>query len=86
MTYAIHTHPDVDTRGAFCWVAKHPDLPGCAAHGYTLTEAKERLDEARIAYLANLDRMGAPLPKAAEVDWHVVPLQGHTENSSFQVC
>jgi predicted RNase H-like HicB family nuclease len=61
--YPMVVYPDVCTDGSFCYVAEHPDLPGCAAHGNTLTEAKERLVRAREAYIAQLRSEGLPLPQ-----------------------
>jgi len=45
--YPVVVYPDICTDGAFCYVAEHPDLPGCAAHGDTIQEAKSRLARPR---------------------------------------
>jgi predicted RNase H-like HicB family nuclease len=55
--YPIVVRPDLDTNGERCWVAEHPDLPGCAAHGtgqFPISEAKALLSRARIAYIQYL--------------------------------
>jgi predicted RNase H-like HicB family nuclease len=60
--YSIFVHPDLCTDGSFCWVAEHPDLPGCAAHSRSLREAKELLAHARAAYLTYLLAQNVPFP------------------------
>ena len=49
--YAIRVYPDLCTDGSYCWVAEHPDLPGCSVDAETIEEAKRLLDAARVAYL-----------------------------------
>lgn len=44
------------------WVASHPELPGCMAHGDSPYEAVSSLREARELYLASLERRGLPFP------------------------
>lgn len=61
--YPMVVYPDTCTDGVFCYVAEHPDLPGCAAHGTSITEARERLAGAREAYLAQLKAEGRPIPE-----------------------
>lgn len=63
-TYPVVIHPDRYPDGSRCWVASHPDLPGCMADGDTVEEARRLLDLARLAYLAYLNGADrdAPLP------------------------
>ena len=61
-SYPVVVSPDTCTDGSFCYVAGHPDLPGCAAHGRTIAEARERLADARTAYLKHLQATGQPVP------------------------
>ncbi len=76
--YPMVVYPDLCTDGTFCYVAEHPDLPGCAAHGETITEAKERLAKAREAYLAHLTAEGIPFPRPntrspSAIEWETAP-------------
>ena len=73
-TYPVAIRPDTLTDGAFCYIAEHPDLPGCSAHGYTLSEAQANLAHAREAYLRHLRATGRPVPPPStdlpnEVTW-----------------
>lgn len=61
--YPIVVYPDRLTDDSVCYVADHPDLPGCAAHGDTIEEAKARLSLAKEAYLRHMDESGEPRPK-----------------------
>lgn len=75
-TYPVHVYPDVCTDGSTCWVATHPDLPGCSAHGTDLSEAKERLKQARTAYLKFLRDSGKEIPipdPTSPVEWQTAP-------------
>lgn len=72
--YPVFVQPDYCTDGSFCWVAVHPDLPGCAAHAEGPTEAKILLDQAREAYLRHLQREGITPPEPGTVqplEWMV---------------
>lgn len=60
--YPTYINADVTLDGAPCWVAQHPDLPGCAAHGDTIDEARALLDNARKAYVNYLALVGATVP------------------------
>ena len=53
---------DVTTDGTPCYIAEHPDLPGCEVHAPTLTEAQSLLASAREAYLTHLADAGLPVP------------------------
>ncbi len=77
--YPVVVYPDHCTDGSFCYVATHPDLPGCAAHGDTIPEARALLGDARVAYLAAVaaDGKDAPAPSEtapSEITWEVGPL------------
>lgn len=48
--------------GAYAWVAEHPDLPGCMAHGDSPSEAIENLAEARELYLRDYRARGIAPP------------------------
>jgi predicted RNase H-like HicB family nuclease len=52
-----------DTCGdAVCYMAVHPELPGCMAQGETPEEARRNLDVAREDYISALLEMGLPVP------------------------
>jgi predicted RNase H-like HicB family nuclease len=67
MEYPVVVRPDRCTNGAFCYVAEHPDLPGCAAHGDTIKEARDLLNQARITYLKYLLAKGHAIPSPSPV-------------------
>ena len=56
---------DEDTEGLSCFVATHPELPGCMSQGRTRAEAVENLREARELYIQSLLDDGLPLPTPA---------------------
>jgi predicted RNase H-like HicB family nuclease len=60
--YAIHVAPEETTDGVSVYVARHPELPGCMAHGETPDEAVANLAEARTLYLQDLRDRGLPIP------------------------
>lgn len=61
--YPVVVYPDVLTDGSVCYVAEHPDLPGCVAHGDTIDEAKGLLDKARTAYKRHVTETGGEVPQ-----------------------
>lgn len=61
--YAYVVRPD-ETASGVVYLAQHPDLPGCMAHGATPAEAIANLTEAREMYLADLVRRGLALPES----------------------
>ena len=64
--YPVVIRPDFCTDGSFCYIAEHPDLPGCVAYAPTQSEARRLLDKARDAYLASLTKDGvAPPPPSS---------------------
>jgi predicted RNase H-like HicB family nuclease len=56
---------DETTSGEPCYVASHPELPGCMATGFTEDEAIENLADALILYVGALKRRGLSVPPAA---------------------
>jgi len=64
--YPVVVYPDRCTDGTFCYVAMHPDLPGCATHADEATEARALLSGAREAYLKALAADGIPAPKPSD--------------------
>ena len=67
LPYAVEVVPDTTTDGEPCYLARHPELPGCMAHGDTAEEAVANLGEARRLYIATLleHKQEVPLPSAA---------------------
>ena len=51
--------------GRTCWVAEHPDLPGCAVYASTMDEAVVLLGKLRESMLSRLETSGVPLPAAS---------------------
>jgi len=45
-----------------CYVARVPELAGCATDGATLEEAAVNAQEAIQSYIESMDEMGKPLP------------------------
>lgn len=68
LPYGIEVVPDVSTEGEICYVARHPELPGCMSHGSTPEEATANLEEARELYLRTMleDGLEPPRPAAME--------------------
>ncbi len=66
LQYVVEIEED-DCNGRPCFVATHPELPGCMANGKTRGEALKNLEEARSDYIRILLKRGleVPLPKAA---------------------
>lgn len=65
--YPVFVMPDARTDGSFCYVAYHPDLPGCVGYGDGIMEAKVSLANARGAYLKHLIARSEvpPVPSAS---------------------
>jgi predicted RNase H-like HicB family nuclease len=73
--YSIEVIPDQTTEGSLCYVASHPELPGCMSHGDTTEEAINNLSEAKRLYISTLLRKGedVPFPRSeTKVIWEVV--------------
>ena len=64
--YPINVYPDWLTSGAFCYVAEHPDLPGCVGYGDTIAQARAALAAARSAYIKRLEKIGRPIPSPSD--------------------
>ena len=60
--YMIVVSKTTTTTGEACYLASHPQLPGCMASGTTEDDARENLDDARDLYLGALERRGIPAP------------------------
>lgn len=70
--YPIRVGPDRYTDGERCYVAAHPDLPGCVGYGSTVQEAKNKLRKAREAYFRSLQARGEEPPEPSDetsVEW-----------------
>jgi len=71
--YIIEVAPDTATDGSPLFVARHPELEGCMAHGSTPDEAVENLADARELYLGEMRRRGiqapAPSGRVQRIDW-----------------
>lgn len=63
LPYAVEVVPDTTTDGALCYLASHPELPGCMAHGDTIEEALENLEDARRLYIATMLKRGLDIPE-----------------------
>ena len=63
LPYAIEVVPDTTTDGGLCYLAKHPELPGCMAHGDSEEEALHNLEDARRLYISTLLKRGLKIPK-----------------------
>ena len=75
LPYSIKVVPDQTTEGSLCYVASHPELPGCMSHGDTLEEAEDNLSKAKELYIETLLEKGEsiPSPKSRIVAiWQVV--------------
>lgn len=71
-SYPMVIGPDRYGDGAFCYVATHPDLPGCVGYGSSLSEATHKLAQARQAYLLELEARGEEPPEPSNsptVEW-----------------
>lgn len=63
LAYTTQVVPEPTTDGGMTYVANHPDLPGCMAHGDTPEEALQNLNEARQLYIRTLVERGIEVPK-----------------------
>lgn len=64
--YDLETFRDTLSNGDVVILVKHPELPGCMAHGATLAEALASLREARTEYIYTLllDDLSVPYPRS----------------------
>ncbi len=60
--YDVETFRDTLTNGEIVILARHPELPGCMAHGVTKEEAIANLKEARTEYIYSLLEDGEDVP------------------------
>ena len=67
LPYSIQVIQEETTDGGTCFTASHPELPGCKAHGDTMTEAIANLAEARRLYIEGLLKRGLTVPPPANV-------------------
>lgn len=78
LRYAVEVVPDTTTDGRVVYLARHPELPGCEAHGETPREAIANLAEARELYLRSLleDGIEPPRPQAdvPTVVWEAISM------------
>lgn len=91
LPYTIEVVPEVTTDGETVYVARHPELLGCMAHGDTPESAKLALKEARELYIGSMieDGLLPPMPSAARsgypamvVEWVSQPVflsSGHSQ-------
>jgi antitoxin HicB len=58
-TYPAHIWKEANNS----WSVEFPDLPGCFSSGDSLSDAKERAEEALTAYLESLDSRSLSIPE-----------------------
>ncbi len=77
--------PDVRSDGTRCFVAKHPELPGCMSDGDTPDEAITNLKDARDLYIQSLieDGLEVPLPQTVIVMPKTITSGGWTAAGSL---
>lgn len=66
LPYRVEVVPDVTTDGDAVFVARHPELPGCMAHGRSPEEAEAMLVDARKLYIETLLERGLEPPRPAD--------------------
>lgn len=66
LPYRVEVVPDVTTEGEPIFVARHPELSGCMAHGDSAEEAEMLLIDARSLYIGSLLEEGLEPPRPAE--------------------
>lgn len=73
LPYPIQVEEDTTTGGGICYVARHPDLPGCMSHGTSLEEAIANLEEAKRLFIESMLESGLypPPPSASVKSWTV---------------
>lgn len=67
LPYTLRVVPEECTDGSSCFLATHPELPGCMSHGATVEEAIQNLAEARELYIAELLERGLEVPMPVAV-------------------
>lgn len=63
MSYSVIVEQDEFTDGTPCFIASHPELPGCKGQGLTVVDAQKDLDGAREDYIAALIEDGLEVPE-----------------------
>jgi predicted RNase H-like HicB family nuclease len=74
LPYEVEIKPESYEDGRMCYVASHPELPGCMSHGDTEDEAIASLREARELYIASLVDDGFDVPRPVEPAAGAVPV------------
>jgi len=64
--YPVEIFPDLMTNGEPCYVATHPDLPGCVSWADTAGQARARLECARRAWVRSQQSMGRDVPPPSD--------------------
>ena len=74
LPYSTYVIPDETTKNELCYLAYHPELPGCMSHGNTPEEASQNLYEATALCISTLIEMGLdiPSPTLTKVDIKIV--------------
>jgi len=88
LPYSIEVVPEVTTDGSICYMARHPELPGCMSHGDTPEEAAANLEEAKELYIKTLLKKGedVPLPKiSSTVTWQVLGVGEEIEEEKHPI-
>jgi len=85
LPYSVKVIPDQSTDGLLCYMAYHPELPGCMSHGDTPEEAIANLSEAKKLYIKTLieKKQEVPLPtSSSKTIWEVIKLETETTQES----
>ena len=61
--YSTYVIPDETTHNELCYVAYHPELPGCMSHGSTPEEALNNLQEVTALFISTLLDMNLDIPE-----------------------
>lgn len=67
LPYIVRVVPEPCTDGSMCYLAEHPELPGCMSHGETPEQALENLRDARHLYIETLLQKDQPVPKPQQI-------------------
>lgn len=87
LPYSIKVVPGQTTEGLLCYVACHPELPGCMSQGDTPEEAIANLSEAKELYIKTLLEKGQdiPLPESSVVAiWKIAELEVEASACLYQ--
>lgn len=86
LSYSIRVVPELSTEGLLCYMAYHPELPGCMSHGDTPEEAIANLSEAKKLYIKILIKKGqnVPLPtSSSKAIWEITELEAEAHKESL---